>query len=116
MANTIPTAAKVSHSTPLHHAFICELLLAQDATGCVFLCRAIASAEAPDYGKIKVPALILAGEEDKSAPIEGCERIYESIGCSEKTYSLMACERHWHCVEDPDEVGKEIVRFYGQIQ
>lgn len=41
MANTIPNAATGSKATPLHRAFIREMLMAQDVEGYVANCRAI---------------------------------------------------------------------------
>ena len=41
MANTIPNTATGSKATPLHRAFIREMLMAQDVEGYVANCRAI---------------------------------------------------------------------------
>ena len=41
MANTIPDTATGSKATPLHRAFIREMLLAHDVEGYVANCRAI---------------------------------------------------------------------------
>lgn len=76
MADTIPRAATGSRSTSTQHAFIRTLLLAQDAAGYISLCKVIADAEPPKYDKITSPMLLLAGAEDKSAPLEGCQLIF----------------------------------------
>ena len=34
----------------------------------------------PDYAAIKMPTSKVAGEEDKSAPLAGCEEIYRRTG------------------------------------
>jgi pimeloyl-ACP methyl ester carboxylesterase len=72
MATTIPTEATGPASTPLAKAIIREMLLGQSVEGYVLNCRAIEEAVPPKYAHVKVPVLIIAGEEDKSAPVKGC--------------------------------------------
>ena len=76
MANTIPNAAPGAAATPLHRAFIREMLLAQTPEGYIANCKAIENATPPEYAEVKCPVLIVAGEEDKSASVAGCEVIY----------------------------------------
>lgn len=116
MANTIPYAALAQKASPLARSFIRELLLSQDPAGYCSNCRVIINARPPDYGKIAVPVLILAGEEDKSAPLEGCQRMFEEIGTGEKKLEIMKGVGHWHCIEAFEEVGKQILAFYHEIQ
>ncbi|EXJ61746.1 hypothetical protein A1O7_02176 [Cladophialophora yegresii CBS 114405] len=113
MANTIPNAATGPQATALQKAFIREQLLAQDPQGYIANCRAIERATPPLYHDVRVPALIIAGEVDKSAPLEGCKLIFESLG-SEKTRKRLEVLQgvgHWHCVEAPDEVGRLVREF-----
>lgn len=77
MADTVPTAATGTLSTPLHHAFIRSLILSQTVAGYVSLCRTIADAEPPPYEVIEAPLLIVAGSDDKTSPLSGCESISE---------------------------------------
>lgn len=116
IASTIPTAATGSQSTPLHHAFIRTLLLSQRPAGYISMCRVIGSATPPDYGKIRVPVLIIAGEEDKSAPLQGCEEILKRIGSEEKKMVVSKGVGHWICIENPGKVKDAIGDFYRQIQ
>lgn len=115
MANSIPSAAVGSRSTPLQRAFIRELLLGQNPKGYAALCRAIASAQAPDYATVRAPFLLIAGEEDKSASMEGCKYIFEHVSSQSKSMEVLQGVGHWHCIESPDEVGKLIARFAGGI-
>lgn len=115
MANTIPSAAVGSRSTALQRAFIRELLLGQDPKGYAALCRAIASAQVPDYAAVRAPFLLIAGEEDKSASMEGCKYIFEHVSSQKKTMEVLEGVGHWHCIESPDEVGRSIARFVGAI-
>ncbi|TKA72237.1 hypothetical protein B0A49_05985 [Cryomyces minteri] len=116
MANTIPGAAVGAKASALTKAFIRELLLGQDARGYVSSCRVIAGAEPPDYAHISIPCLIIAGAEDKSAPLEGCKKILAAIGAEEKRMEVLDGVGHWHCLEAPDEVARRIIDFYHQIQ
>lgn len=111
MANTIPSAAVGSRSDPLQRAFIRELLLGQNPQGYAALCRAIATAQAPDYAAVRAPFLLIAGEEDKSASMEGCKYIFEHVSSQRKSMEVLKGVGHWHCIESPDEVGGLIARF-----
>ncbi|KAF2268591.1 3-oxoadipate enol-lactone hydrolase [Lojkania enalia] len=116
LANTIPNGATGKAASPLAKAFIRELLLAQDPAGYISSCRVIINAKPPSYGKIAVPVLILVGEEDKSAPLEGCQKMYDELGTSEKRLEVMKGIGHWHCLEAFEEVGRHILSFYHDIQ
>ena len=116
MADTIPNAAVGKKASPLAKAFIRELLLAQDPAGYCSNCRVIINAKPPNYNKINIPVLILAGDEDKSAPLEGCKKMFEEIGTSEKKLEIMQGVGHWHCLEAFEDVVKLIDGFYHEIQ
>lgn len=112
MANTIPSSAVSSTASPLVKSFIRELLLAQDPAGYISNCRIIAGAKVPRYEDVKCPVLLIAGDEDRSAPLEGCRGIFEQLTGSEGKI-MVVLERcgHWHCLEKGDEVAREIVRW-----
>ncbi|KAF2436071.1 3-oxoadipate enol-lactone hydrolase [Tothia fuscella] len=116
LANMIPNSAVGARATPLAKAFIRELLLGQNPAGYISNCRVIASAKVPDYAKIKCPVLVLAGGEDKSAPSEGCEKMFERIGVEEKKIKVLKGVGHWPCIEALEEVTKAILEFYHEIQ
>ncbi|KAL2803201.1 alpha/beta hydrolase [Aspergillus granulosus] len=111
LANSIPDAATGSKSTPLARSFIRELVLSQNPKGYAALCRAIANAPMVDYGAITAPFLLIAGEEDKSASMEGCEFIFNGVTSGNKKMEVLRGIGHWHCLEAPDEVGKLIEGF-----
>lgn len=116
MANTIPNAAVGKQASPLAKGFIRELLLGQDPAGYCSNCRVIINAKPPAYEKIAVPILILAGEEDKSAPLEGCQKMFNEIGAGEKKLEVMKGIGHWHALEAFEQVGQHILSFYHDIQ
>lgn len=113
LADTIPYAAVGSQARRVHHAFIRELVLGMDPAGYISLCEVIAHAyEAPPkYGQVQQPTLIIAGEEDKSAPMAGCNKILEALGSKQKKITVMQGVGHWHCIEAPEEVGTLMVDF-----
>ena len=99
LANSIPQMATGSKASPVARAFLRELLLAQDKWGYVSNCRVIAGAKPPKYEKIKVPVLIIVGEEDKSASFEGCKKMFEELGTKQKKLEMLEGVGHWHCIE-----------------
>jgi len=116
LADGIPNTAVGEKASPLAKGMIRELLLSQDPAGYVSNCRVIINASPPQYSKISVPILILAGGEDKSAPLEGCRKMFEEMGSSEKRLEVMEGVGHWHCLEAFDEVAKLIEGFYHDMQ
>ncbi|KAL4881161.1 Alpha/Beta hydrolase protein [Aspergillus karnatakaensis] len=116
LANAIPYQATGSASTPLARAFIRELVLGQNPKGYAALCQAIANAPTVDYGLIKAPFLLIAGEEDKSASMEGCQHIYDHVSSENKKMEVLRQVGHWHCIEAPEQVGKAIVEFVEGIE
>ncbi|KAF2711772.1 alpha/beta-hydrolase [Pleomassaria siparia CBS 279.74] len=115
MANSIPQAAVGKNASPLAKAFIRELLLGQDPAGYISNCKVIVNAKPPAYGEIKVPILIIAGEEDKSAPLEGCQRMFDEMK-TEKKLEIIKGVGHWHCLEAFADVGRLMLDFYHEIQ
>lgn len=111
MAETIPTGATGSRSLPLQRAFIRQLLLSQDPEGYQSMCAVVQSAKVPDYDKIKIPTLIIAGDEDKSAPLSGCEEIQRRIGSKSKHFKVVEKMGHWHCIEAPEVMVESIGEF-----
>lgn len=118
MANTVPYGAVGSQAQPIHHAFIREVLLAQDPAGYISMCRVIANAyqSPPDYAKVVCPVLIIAGDEDKSAPVAMSERIMQQLGTEEKRMVVLEKCGHWMCTEAGEQTAKEIVEFFKQVQ
>ena len=113
MANTIPNAATGPNTTALQKAFIREMLLAQKPEGYIANCKAIQFSEPPEYAKVKCPIMIIAGDVDKSAPLSGCQHIFNSLGtdASKKRLEVLEGIGHWHCVEAGDNVGGLVQEF-----
>ena len=111
MGNTVPYAAPGKKATQLQRSFIREMIMGQDPEGYCANCRAIETATPPDYEKVGCPILIIAGEEDKSASMEGCKKIFDSLGTRKKDMQVLDGVGHWHCVEDPERVGALVKGF-----
>lgn len=112
MANTIPNAATGPSTTPLVKAMIRELLLNQTVEGYSALCGAIASATVGEPEAVKkggVRVLVVAGSEDKSAPMEGCRKHSEELGGRVEIVEGLG---HWHVVECPERVGEMVRGFF----
>ena len=115
MAETIPNVATGSRATPLQRAFIRQLLLSQNADGYQAMCKVVGCASIPNYASIRMPTLLIAGEEDKSAPMAGCEEIQRRIGSDNKQFQVVEKMGHWHCIEAPEVMIDSIGKFVSSI-
>ncbi|EME40130.1 hypothetical protein DOTSEDRAFT_74834 [Dothistroma septosporum NZE10] len=115
LANSVPQAATNARSTPLQKAFIRELIMNQDPKAYASHCEVIVNMKDPGFELIKAPSLILAGDEDKSAPMEGCQYIQSHLGSQQKELKVLKGVGHWHCIEAPEQVAKEIAAFASKI-
>lgn len=111
LANSIPKAATNAKSTPLQQAIIRELLIGQDPKAYASHCKVIMEMKDPGFASVKAPTIILAGDEDKSAPMEGCELVLKQLGSDRKDLKVMKGVGHWHCVEAGEAVGSAIAEF-----
>jgi len=110
VSDAIPHAAVGSSCPPVVKAFIRELLMGQQAinvAGYAAACRAIASARAPEYSLITAPVYIIAGEEDKTAPVAGCLEIQRSMTNTNKM-DVLPGVGHWICIEASEIVSEKI--------
>jgi 3-oxoadipate enol-lactonase len=104
IADTIVGAA-LSASTrndlPVAVAFVRESLLAQDPEGYARNCEALAAAQPASVEQIKVPTLIVQGEDDAIAP-SGVGRALAERIAGARVEVLARCG-HWMTVERPAE-------------
>ncbi|RAL59690.1 hypothetical protein DID88_000323 [Monilinia fructigena] len=117
LADTIPFNATGSKSTSTHRAFIRSLILGTSIAGYLSLCQVIAKASVPEYARIDVPLLILAGAEDKTASYEGCKLIHDSAGVTagKKCINILPGVGHWHAIEAPQLLEEHILKFIVSI-
>lgn len=69
----------------------------------------------PNLKSINTPVLILAGEEDMSAPLEGCQYLHDNLRSQRKELKIMEGVGHWHCIEAGDQVAGEIAAFCSSL-
>lgn len=115
MADTIPIGATGSKAMPLQHAMIRMLLLSQKVEGYCSMCKVVGGASVPDYEGVRMPTLLVAGEEDKSAPLEKCKEIFSRLR-GEKWMEVVDGMGHWHCIERPEKMGEMIRGFVEQLR
>jgi pimeloyl-ACP methyl ester carboxylesterase len=115
IADTVPVAATSTQASALTQGFVRELILGSDPKAYASHCQAIVGAQESDFVAVQAPVCILAGDEDKSAPLEGCKYILEHVGSSKKELKVIDACGHWHCVEHPDRVAKEIESFCASL-
>lgn len=114
MAATVPDAAVGSKATPLQKAFIRELLLGQTVEGYSALCGAIATSSTGDLRKVKARVLIVAGREDKSAAMVGCEKYNEELG-DRAEMTVVEGLGHWHVIEACEMIAELVGEFLLQV-
>ncbi|KAJ8064188.1 hypothetical protein OCU04_006539 [Sclerotinia nivalis] len=117
LADSIPMAATGFKATHTERAFIRSLILGTSIAGYLSLCQVIASAKKPDYAKIHVPIMILAGSEDRTASYKGCLKIHASAGvcAKKKCIQVLPGVGHWHAIEASDTVARDIINFFDKI-
>ena len=114
IADTLPTLATGSKSSPLQHAFLRMMLLGSDPKAYAALCTITGEASPPDYASINMPTLLIAGAEDKGASVADCEEIYSQTG-GRKRMEVVDGVGHWFCFEDPSRTAKLIGDFVEEM-
>ena len=109
----MPVTATGASATPLHHSFVRNLILRTSSEGYASLCNAIATAEKPNYAAITVPLLIIAGSDDETAPMAGCQSILDSYSTEQQNKKIVVLSGvgHWHCIEAGELVAENIKTF-----
>ena len=77
------------------------------------LCRVISTAQVPRYESITAPLLLIAGSDDKTASIEGCDAILQAYSTIKwlKHIEVLDGIGHWHCIEAGGVVAQHIKNF-----
>jgi len=108
----VPSSAVGRNANDDHKRKIASLIVQSSPEGYIANCHVIADAAkaVPNYSLVKQPALLIAGEDDKTAPYEGCVQVIEkSLGGQVTTEELVGVG-HWHCVEAPEAVAVLIAK------
>lgn len=81
-------------AAPIAQYAVRASLLSSPVEGYAQACLALAQATDPDYSKIAVPTLILAGSEDKTCPKATVDFLSERI--KDSTVETLQDVGHWH--------------------
>ena len=113
MADVVPFSALGSKAQNVHKAFVRELVLGMEPIAYCSLCRVIAGAweQMPKYADVKCPVLVIAGDEDKSAPLAGCEKLIAALRTSKKDLKVMKGVGHWQCIEAAEDTASLMIDF-----
>ena len=109
-------AAALSSDTrqrlPLAVAFVRESLMRQDGEAYARTCEALADAQAAAVDTIRVPVLLVTGDEDAVAPPQAVRALAEKLraGPVPRVDVLARCG-HWTPVERPDECQRALRDF-----
>lgn len=115
IASSVPENATGHKATSLQKAFLRELFISQNPQGYAAICHAVATAQAPDYRQITVPYLLIVGDDDKSATLDSCNKIFDNISSSYRKMEVLPGIGHWYCIEDPNGVGSLLSGFASEL-
>lgn len=90
-----------------------SLLQKNDEQGYAASCRALAEAKSINQRDVKVPVLLIVGDEDKTTPIPMSKTLYKNFPNAELVI-LPNCG-HWATIEKPNEVNAAIMTFFNKI-
>lgn len=100
IADALASAALSAHTRqtqPVAVAFLRESLLAQDPEGYARTCEALAAAQPAAAESIRCPALLIAGDEDAVAPVQGARALADKMGAA--AVEVLARCGHWPTIE-----------------
>jgi len=98
-ANSVSAASRAAN--PVIGPAVRECMLRQDPAGYAGHCEALAAAEVADHGAIRCPTLLIAGAEDKVAPVAMAEALRDKIAGARM--EVVADVAHWIMLEAPEE-------------
>lgn len=103
------TSAFTQSSRPLSSGAVLASLLSSPPEGYARACEALASALDPAYERVTAPALLLAGEEDKTSPKDTIDFLASELPRA-KVHTLKNVG-HWHVLEDVDATADALKAF-----
>lgn len=110
IADAVPQLAPAKSVPSLNRAFIRALIASQSPQGYAAACKVIVDAKPPNYSKVKVPVLLLVGDEDMTAPYDGCASIIER-DLQNVVVDKLDQVGHWYCVEAPEKISTSITNW-----
>lgn len=102
-------AAGAAETNAAAFAFVRESHMRQSAEGFARSCEALAGARRADPAALRMPVMIVTGEEDGVSPPQAAWQLSEDIGAA-PVRILPACG-HWAPLEKPDECKRIATAF-----
>ncbi|PYH88645.1 5-carboxymethyl-2-hydroxymuconate isomerase [Aspergillus ellipticus CBS 707.79] len=96
------TSTATKTSNPLAYAAVRSSLLAQIPEGYAKGCMALAGAQELEIERLHLPCLVIAGDEDRVAPVDAAKAIHRRIPNSRM--EILPATGHWHVLESPNAV------------
>lgn len=106
------TSEDTRTNNPAAAAFVRESILAQSADGYAANCEALAEVQPADLGAITCPVLLLNGDADKTAPLDGARAMASQLAQAEAQV-LIGCG-HWPTIERAKQVTYALTVFYAR--
>ncbi|WP_219215731.1 alpha/beta fold hydrolase [Variovorax boronicumulans] len=103
------TAAATRESSPIACALVRESVMRQDPQGYAKSCEALADAQSADLEALKVPTLLVTGDEDAVAPPSHVHAMAQRIAGA-RVQVLNRCG-HWTTFERPQECERLLADF-----
>lgn len=107
------TSAETKAQRPVAIALVRESVMRQSPEGYAQSCEALAGAQAAEVDRIKVPTLLVTGDEDGVGKPDAVKAMGERIAGA-KVVVLSGCG-HWTTFEKPVEAKTELQSFYKSL-
>jgi pimeloyl-ACP methyl ester carboxylesterase len=104
------TSDETKAQRPVAVALVRESVMRQTPEGYAQSCEALAGAQAAEVERIKVPTLLVTGDQDGVGKPEAVKAMGDRIAGS-KVVVLSGCG-HWTTFEKPQESAAELKSFY----
>jgi pimeloyl-ACP methyl ester carboxylesterase len=105
----VAVSASIRRHNPSAYAFVRESLLRQSPRAYAATCLALAQASGVDIENIRVPALLISGDEDKVAPPDAVHAMARRLPYA-RAVVLPRCG-HWTPIEKPQDCAREARYF-----
>lgn len=104
------TSSTTKMLQPVAYTAVRSSLLTTNPEGYAKACMALVGAEELTIEKLTMPTLVVAGDEDKTAPVQAVTaNIHEKL--PDSRLEILRCTGHWHVYENPDGVSRAMRSF-----
>jgi 3-oxoadipate enol-lactonase len=108
------TSKETKQDQPAVLALVRESVMRQTPEGYAQSCEALAAAQPAAVDEIRVPTLLITGDQDGVAPPANVAALAERIRGSRQVV-LEGCA-HWHTFEKPQACAEELQRFHASLR